>query len=89
MKLTETIAKLPVVGSKATLENVAKFKKMRAAVNNVHQDTDHFRDHNWYYDCKELLKIHALVDPEEAADFEFDPRKLNIAKEGAIMMYGI
>jgi hypothetical protein len=62
---------------------------MRNAVDNVHQDIDHFKCNYWYYDCKELLKILPLIDPKEAADFEFDPRKIDFPKEGARMLYGI
>ena len=62
---------------------------MRSAVESIHADVDYFKNHNWFYDCTELLKILPLIDPKEAADFEFDPRKMNFPKEGALMMYGI
>lgn len=62
---------------------------MRNAVDTIHEDIDYFKNHYWFYDCKELLKICALVDPKEAADFEFDPRKINFPREGAMMLYGI
>jgi hypothetical protein len=62
---------------------------MRASVDSVHQDIDYFKNHYWFYDCKELLKVLLLIDPKEAADFEFDPRKIDFPKEGARMLYGI
>jgi hypothetical protein len=57
MKITETIAKLPVIGSKSTLEMVAKFGKMRSALQAVHEDTDYWREHYWIFDCTECLKL--------------------------------
>ena len=57
MKITETIAKLPVIGSKSTLEMVAKFGKMRSALRAVHEDTDYWREHYWIFDCTECLKL--------------------------------
>ena len=62
---------------------------MRTVIEDLNEDVNYFKNHYWFYDCTELLKIIPMISPKDIADFEFDPRKVNFPKEGARMLYGI
>lgn len=76
--IMESVAKLPVVGSKDTLAQVKKFQKMRRVIEDLSEDVNYFKGHYWFYDCKKLLATMSQISPKDKADFECDPRKLNI-----------
>jgi len=63
--LMELIAKLPVVGSVGSREQLAKFRKMRQTVKTIQDDLEHFIDHWVIYDNKTLQQVFAAMSPEE------------------------
>ncbi len=62
---------------------------MRSMVEDSQEDINFFKYNYWFYDAREMTGLVEKMDASDADEFLCDPRKVDFANEGAMLMYGI